>query len=56
MGDRVPIGVHPIMRRRALRRVNFRSHQYYLIYRLTGNAAQVVCVAHFPEGPDRVLQ
>ena len=55
IGDRIPIGIHPIMRKRALRRINFQSHQFCLIYRLQGNEAQVVCLAHFKEDLNRVL-
>ena len=56
MGDRIPIGTHPIMRRRALRRVNFHSHQFCLIYRIQDDTAQVICIAHFKEDMDRVLE
>ena len=56
MGDRIPIGTHPIMRRRGLRRANFHSHQFCLIYRIQGDMAQVVCIAHFKEDIDKVLE
>ena len=56
MGDRVPIGTHPIMRKRGLRRMNFRRHRFYVVYRIQGDVAQVVRVAHFLEDPNKVLE
>lgn len=56
IGDRIPIGNHPIMRDRELRRVNFQRHRYYLIYRLYDDAAQVVRIGHFLEDLDRILR
>ena len=56
MGDRIPIGVHPIMHRRGLRRVNFRNHQFCLIFRLRDDVVQVVCIAHFKEDLNKVLR
>ena len=56
MGDRIPVGSHPIMRERQLRRINFERHRYYLIYRLNGEAAQVVRIGHFLEDADGVLR
>lgn len=56
MGDRIPIGSHPIMRDRKLRRVNFQKHNYYLIYRLADDVAQIVRIGHFREDLDNVLK
>ena len=56
LGDRVPIGAHPIMRKRGLRRVNFRKHRFYVVYRVQDDVAQVIRVAHFLEDPNRVLE
>lgn len=56
MGDRIPIGTHPIMHRRALRRINFHNHQFCLIYRIQDDMAQVICIAHFKEDLNKVLQ
>ena len=56
MGDRIPIGTHPIMRKRGLRRMNFRKHRFYVLYRIHGDVAQVVRVAHFLEDPNKVLE
>lgn len=56
MGDRIPIGTHPIMHDRALRRINFREHRYYLIFRIDNDIAQIVDIAHFLEDPNKVLR
>lgn len=56
MGDRIPIGTHPVMRERQLRRINFREHRYYLIFRIKNDIVQIVDIAHFLEDPDKVLR
>lgn len=56
MGERIPIGEHPIMQKRGLRRINFRNHRYYLVFRIQGNIAEVVRIAHFLEDPNKVLR
>ena len=56
MDDRIPVGIHPVMRQRALRRVIFPNHRYYLIYRVQGDTAQIVRIGHFLEDPNKVLR
>lgn len=56
MGDRVAIGTHPIMRKRRLRRMNFLEHDYYLIYRVQGDVAQIIRIGHCLESLDKVLK
>lgn len=56
MGDRVAVGRHPIMQRRKLRRMDFLEHDYYLIYRVMGDVAQIVRIGHTLENLDKVLK
>ena len=56
MGDRVPIGTHPIMRKRNLRRMNFQKHDYFVIYRVRGDIAEIVRIGHSLENLDKVLK
>ena len=56
LGDRIPIGEHPVMHKRALRRINFQRHRYCLIYRIKDDIVQIVRVAHFLEDLDNVLK
>ena len=45
-----------MMQKRGLRRINFRSHRYCLVFRIRGNTAEVVRIAHFLEDPNNVLR
>ena len=56
MGDRVPIGTHPIMRKRNLRRMNFLKHDYFVIYRVRGDVAEIVRIGHSLENLEKVLK
>lgn len=56
LGDSVAVGAHPIMQKRNLRRMNFLKHDYYLIYRIRGNVAQIVRIGHRLENLDKVLR
>ncbi len=54
--DALQPGLHPLLAKRNLRRINFQRHQYFMLYRINGHVAEVVTVAHFKEDLKNVLR
>ena len=50
------IGEAPIMRERSLRRINFLRHDYFLVYRVNGNEAEIIAVGHSDEDLNNVIR
>ena len=49
------VGDHPLMRERELRRINFIRHDYFLVYHIEGDEAEIVAVGHFDEDLKNVI-
>lgn len=50
------IGEHPVMRARRLRRINFMRHEYFMVYRVEDEEAQIIAVGHFDEDIQNVIK
>lgn len=55
VAGKLQVGTSKIMKMRNLRRINFRRHDYFMIYRINGNDAEIIAVAHFKEDLHRIL-
>ena len=49
------VGDHPLMRERELHRINFIRHDYFLVYHIEGDEAEIVAVGHFDEDLKNVI-
>ncbi len=49
------VGDHPLMRERELRRINFIRHDYFLVYHIEGDEAEIVAVGHFDEDLKNII-
>lgn len=50
------VGEHPLMKARELRRINFMHHNYFLVYHLEGDEAEIIAVGHFDEDMKNVIR
>ncbi len=56
VAGKLKMGEHPLMKSRALRRLNFHRHHYFLLYRMEGLTAVIIAVAHFRQDISNVLK
>ena len=56
VAGKLRIGDHPIMRERGLRRWNFLHHNYFMLFRMNGNTAEIVAIGHFRQDLRSVLR
>ena len=51
----IRIGEHPTLKSRNLRRINFRHHNYFLLFHINGDNAVVDAIGHTLQDIDNVI-
>lgn len=49
------IGDHSLMKARHLSRINFIRHDYFMVYHIEGDEAEIIAVGHFDEDSKNVI-